>query len=274
MYFPEIYIIHFDKLIERKVHLEEQLRREDLSAEWFIQRGEDFYTEEDIANYYKYNMKEWIEKVKIAELNRIPRPLKKTEINLTINHFKLLERISKSRGSIYLIFEDDVILCKNFRYKLQEVLAKLEKIEWDICFLDWCDTAPPRKDGAIEILDQRINEDHGSWGTGAYLIKPRSASELLRNFDSFTLVCDDEIRYLVKKKKLVSKWVLPPLTEQGSFTGKFTSSITGDRKKSGIKKYFFWRESIYIFLRRIGLNKVANFLEGFESKIIKVLLKF
>jgi GR25 family glycosyltransferase involved in LPS biosynthesis len=273
MYFPETYVIHFDKLVERKVHLEEQIEREGLRVEWFIQRGEDFYTKEEIARNYKYDTNEWIEKIKIAKLNRIPRPLGKAEVNLSINHFKLLEIISKDKGKLFLILEDDVVLCEEFTYTLHKVLAELEKIEWDICFLDWCNTTPHRKGGIVEIVDQRGNEDHDSWGLAAYLIKPRTAAELLRDFDHFTLCCDDEIRYLVKKKRLVPKWALPPLTEQGSFYGKFTSSLSGSREKSGIKKYVFWRKGIYILLRRVGLEKAADLLEKLEAHIRKRLLK-
>ena len=273
MYFPVTYVIHFDKLVERKVHLEEQLNREGRGAEWFIQRGEDFYAKEEIDRYYKYDPNKWIEKIKIAKLNRIPRPLGKPEVNLSINHFKLLERISKDKGNLFLILEDDVVLCEEFTSSLHQVLGELEKVEWDICFLDWCTTAPPRKGGIVEIVDQRRNEDSGSWGLAAYLIRPSTAAELLRDFDHFTLCCDDEIRYLVKKKRLVPKWVLPPLTEQGSFCGKFTSSLNGSREKSGIKKYVFWRKGIYAFLRRTDLERAADLLEKFESHIRKRVLR-
>jgi GR25 family glycosyltransferase involved in LPS biosynthesis len=273
MYFPVTYVIHFDKLAERKVHLEEQLNREGLRAEWFIQRGKDFYTKEEIGRYYKYDTKKWIEKIKIAKLNRIPRPLGKAEVNLTINHFKLLERISKDKENLFLILEDDVVLCEEFTYNLHKVLAELGKIEWDICFLDWCTTTPPRKEGIVQIVDKKGDEDRDSWGLAAYLIKPRTAAELLRDFNHFTLVCDDEIRYLVKKNKLVPKWAIPPLTKQGSFYGKFTSSLSESREKSGIKKYIFWREGIYIFLKRSGFEKAADLLGKLESHIRKRLLK-
>jgi len=273
MYFPKTYVIHFDKLVERKVHLEEQLNRERLTAEWFIQRGEDFYTKEEIDRYYKYDTNKWKEKIKIAKLNRIPRRLGKAEVNLGINHFRLLEKISKDEGKLFLLLEDDVVLCKEFTFNLRKILAELEKVEWDICFLDWCNTTPPRKGGIVETVDQRGNEDHDSWGLAAYLIKPRTAAELLRDFDHFTLVCDDEIRYLVRKKRLVPKWTLPPLTEQGSFYGKFTSSLSASREKSGIKKYVFWRKGVYIFLGKVGLGKAADLLEKLEAHMRKRLLK-
>ena len=273
MYFPEIYVIHFDKLVERKVHLQDQLEREGLKAEWVIQRGEDLYTKKEIARYYKYDRNEWIEKIKVAKLNRIPRPLGKPEVDIGITHFKLLEKISKDKGKLFLILEDDAILCEEFTYNLRKIIAELEKVEWDICFLDWCNMIPPRKRGSVEIVDQRGKEDPDSWGTGAYLVKPQTAAELLRDFDHFTLNCDDEIRYLVKKKKLVPKWAFPPLTEQGSFYGKFTSSLSESREKSGIKKYVFWRKGIYIFLRKVGLEKAADLLEKLEAHIRKRLLK-
>lgn len=255
MYFPVTYVIHFDKLVERKVHLEEQLNREGLRAEWFIQRGEDVYTKEEIAKYYKYDTNKWIEKIKIAKLNRIPRPLGKAEVDISINHFKLLERISEDKGNLFLILEDDVVLCEEFTYTLQKVLGELEKVEWDICFLDWCNTTPPRKGGIVEIVDQRKNEDSDSWGLAAYLIKPRAAAELLRDFDHFTLVCDDEIRYLVKKKRLVPKWSLPPLAEQGSISGKFTSSLRGGERKIRSKEIFFLEEGCLCFLEENRLRK-------------------
>ena len=90
----KIYVIHYDKLVDRKDVLEEKLTQNGLSAEWLIQSG--YYDQTFIDKYYEYNKKEWKRKVKIANRPIIYRPLIKSEVHLTINHFLIGEKIIRS----------------------------------------------------------------------------------------------------------------------------------------------------------------------------------
>ena len=139
----DLYVIHFDKLIERRTFLEKQIKKQKIKLNWFIQEFEKPYSEKEINKYYFYDKKNWKKKLKIARKELIPRKLSFPEIALTINHFKLWELCVK-KNKLFVIFEDDVEIQPNFKLNLKKVIKMLNKLDWDLCFFDWCDITPPK----------------------------------------------------------------------------------------------------------------------------------
>jgi glycosyl transferase, family 25 len=264
------YVIHYDKLKGRKKKLGVQLDREKIKAEWFIQKEKEPYSKEEINKHYLFDKKEWKRRIKISGAEIIPRRLGIHEISLTINHFKIMEKIAKGKEDVALIFEDDVLITKDFNKNLKDNLKKLKNKRWDLCFLDWCNTLPPKVEKSA-ILNKR--KDNDSWGTAAFIIKKSSIAKILKNKEKFVFCIDEEIKYLVKKLGLRVMWVNPPLTRQGSIYGKFDSTLTEDREKAGIKKWIGWRRKVYSFIRKKKLKKLADLIESMELKIKKGIIK-
>lgn len=264
----KIYVIHYDKLKKRKEFLEKQLEKAGITASWLIQKESAPYSKKEIEKWYTYDRKKWSEKCKIMEIKVFPRPLDISEISLTINHFKLIKKISKSKEDFALVLEDDVILSKNFKKKLNKIVLLLKKMEWDICFLDWCGISPKKdyKEGLI------VRKDNVAWGAAAYIITKKSARKIMEGFKKFHLVSDEEIKYFSKKLNFKIFWVNPPLTFQGSINGKFNSSLIG-RNKKGIRKFFNWRFKTYKFLKINGFFRIVKFFEVAELKIREKLIK-
>lgn len=263
------YIIHYDKLKERKKALKKQLKRERIKAEWFIQKEKEPYTKEEINRYYERNNKKWKEKAKFMEANIIPRPLAISEISLTINHFKILDKIAGRKDEKALIFEDDVILERGFKEKVARFLKLAKEYDWDILFLDWCNTKPPATK-RFKIVKSRKDKD--SWGTAAFLIKKKVAKKIVKEFNKFSFCIDEEIKYLAKKLGLKIIWVNPPITRQGSVYGNFESTLL-EREKMGIKKFVFWKKNLYSFLSKNGLGFFSRFLSKIERSVKSLILR-
>ncbi len=269
----EIWIIHYNKLREREKPLKEQLKEQGITANWFIQKKSKPYREKEINEYYEKDNKKWKEKIKIANREIVPRRLGFSEIFLAINHFKLLKKFSNAdENKIFLVLEDDVIFEKDFINKLKHVLLKLKYLKWDICFLDWCDTLPPKNlKKEREFIYKRTGPE--SWGAAAYLIKPKTARRLL-SLGKFTLPADDELKFRIKKLNLMDVWVNPPLTKQASIFFNVKSSLDFERSRMGIKRYFNWRKRVYNFLERNKIGKkVTKKLQKYEIQIKKLFLK-
>jgi GR25 family glycosyltransferase involved in LPS biosynthesis len=254
---------------DRRIELEKQLKRERVKVEWFVQEEKNPYTQKEIDTYYLYNNQEWKRKVKLIDSHLFPRRLGIGEICVTMNHFKIFKLISEDRGPYGLILENDVILTHKFNLKLKNLLKRLRNLEWDICFIDWCAATPP-KSNHPEIIFSR--KDNSSWGNAGYIVKKEVAAKITNNFERFSLPADEELKYLVKKYGFKVIWANPPLTVQGSITGKFKSSLTEDRENNGIKRYISWRKNIYLLLDRKYLNIILRLLIKLETKIKGVLI--
>ena len=260
----KIYVIHYDKLTNRKELLEKQLDHNTLSGEWLIQKG--FYSQDFIDKYYEYNIDEWKRKVQIAKRPVIYRPLTKSEVHLTINHFLIGEKIIDSEDEFALVLEDDAMLVDDFKKKLDDVLKQLESTDWDMVFLDFLGAKPPKVD-QLTLLSKRNDYDY--YGTCAYLIKRTSWIKILNTDDKFTLPIDDEYKYRINSLGLKTIWVIPPLVKQSSLDeSDDTDSGQDQRDREGIKKYIFWRRKIYKFLPK----KVEKKIYKFEEKVKKFLL--
>ena len=260
----KIYVIHYDKLVDRKDVLENKLKENDLSAEWLIQRG--YYDQTFIDKYYEYNKKEWKRKVKIANRPIIYRPLIKSEVHLTINHFLIGEKIISGNDEYALVLEDDAMLVDDFKNKLDEVVVQLNNMEWDIAYLDYLGAKPPKVD-KLTLFPSRNNYDY--FGTCAYIIKKSAWTKIIKTDDKFTLPIDEEYKYRINLLGLKTVWAVPPLVKQSSLDeSNNTNSGQDQRDKEGLKKYIYWRQNIY----KLFPKKFKKKIYKLEEKVKKIML--
>lgn len=63
---------------------------------------------------------------------------RKTVIGCALSHYYLwCELLKNTKYDSYLIIEDDVIFCDNFKSMLNDTISKLENINWDIVYLGY-----------------------------------------------------------------------------------------------------------------------------------------
>ena len=153
---------------------------------------------------------------------------------------------------------------------MKSIEESIHMTKWDICYLDWgYESAPLLND--YTIIDGRLDEH--SWRTGAYIVTKYAANLLFSKFEQAHLAIDDEIKYRIGNYGLKAIWIAPSVIKQGSLIELYPSIIDADREKTGIKKYFYWRKSIYRFLESYKIDWLLNPLENFETFIKKMLLK-
>lgn len=258
------YVIHYDKLTDRKEKLKFQLKKNSLSAEWLVQKG--FYSQDFIDKYFAFSVNEWKRKVRIAKRPIIYRPLTKSEIHLTINHFLVGEKIAKGNDDIALVFEDDAILVDDFKNMFKDVIMQLKETSWDIAYLDFLGGKPPKVD-ELTLINRRGDFDY--YGTCAYLIKRTTWTQILAMNEKFTLPSDEELKYRINHLGLKSVWIAPPLVKQSSLNNSDNKDSGQDQREiQGIKRYIFWRKKIY----KIFPRKVRVAIDNIEEKIKKLLL--
>lgn len=120
-----VYVMHYSKLVDRRVSLESQLGKMLLDKfvpiEWVDEFDREKITKEQIVKYYNYNPRV------MARVMTLP------EIANGIAHTTIMERIQE-RNEISLILEDDTMFKEGFIHHLRYVLENLPP-DWEMICL-------------------------------------------------------------------------------------------------------------------------------------------
>ena len=192
------FICHWNKLIERKSHLLEVLREENIIDYEFM---EDYSSDNWNTNEIEKNFP------KIFGKNPEGRKLKNSEISLVLKHIKIIKEVAE-KYDYALVLEDDVILCDDFLDEFKKSFDQLPE-DWDMAWVGTCCNLH-----ATPIKDQRIAKMGGSRCTHAYLISKPGASKILEELKYCDNGADWYYNYLIDKFSLNNYWFEPALAIQ------------------------------------------------------------
>lgn len=94
-----------------------------------------------------------------------------------LSHIKTLEYIKKFKYESALIFEDDVVLCKDFDNKFEKVLTELPE-DWDLLYLGSWNV------GDIKKYSESLNIAETVYCTHGYMIKDKFIDTVLESLKS------------------------------------------------------------------------------------------
>lgn len=209
------YIVHYNKLIDRKKHMDYQLKLNQLRYEYVSNYGKDKLTMEDKNKF---------------------RNISDSEISVCLHHIECFRKIARGDDDYALIFEDDVILCNNFKKKLEEYLVYLPA-NWDMLFIgDGCGLHIPKNrlngDNFIYLKDNFPTINGGLGATrclDSYLITKKCAQKIVEKIaqPNYTILCpaDHWLNCVIRNNNFIVYWSEPTIVTQGSEKNVFTSSI-------------------------------------------------
>lgn len=101
--------------------------------------------------------------------------LKRGAYGCFMSHYKLWEKIKDSHTP-YIIFEDDIIFCDQFSYKLKNIILESSSLEYDIILLghNWCTQKIK--------LSKNISNIGLFYGMQGYILTPNAANKLYNKF--------------------------------------------------------------------------------------------
>jgi len=198
----KIYIIHYDKLVERKEHIEKQIT--DFSnVEWIINKNPDNLSKE--------------------ELSLFSEGVSKGSKSLTMKHIEAFKRIVKDDIEIALIFEDDVILDQNFIEEYEKIKEEFMKSDFEICFIgSGCGLVVKEYTGILS------DSNHRSRCTDSYIIKKSLCKKLLDiyiEYPDYSVNIDWIMNKWFSDYKIKTCWSGKSIVTQGSQNGSFKRSI-------------------------------------------------
>lgn len=209
------YIVHYDKLTERKQFMNYQLHIHKLTYEYVSNYGKDKLTMLD---------------------KKMFKNISDSEISVCLHHIECFKKFANGDCEVALILEDDVILCNNFKKILEGYLSCLPS-NWDMLFIgDGCGLHIP-KDQLKQNQNIYIKDNYpsASGGLGAtrcldsYLITKKCAQKIVEKLTlpNYTILCpaDHWLNYVIRNNNFIVYWSEPTIVTQGSEKKIFSSSI-------------------------------------------------
>jgi glycosyl transferase family 25 len=210
----KIFVIHYKKLIDRKLFILEQFEKHNISDYEFIEIDRDELHEHNICMFQEnYN---------------------NSQIAISLSHFYAYKQISDKYDN-GLIIEDDAILSNNFTHILNEYISKLPK-DYDMLFIgDGCN---------LHIENHKLNYNQNiyekclyptSWGgdgatrcCDSYIISKNCANKLCEYINNLKykicLPIDWWLNIAARDNNFKVYWAEPTIVTQGTQNGLFTSS--------------------------------------------------
>jgi hypothetical protein len=188
----KIYIIHYNKLVDRKNYLTYFFNKNNINNFEF----RELYQREKLTNEIsdKY--------FKLKNLNS-------AQICITIEHIETYREIvnnSVNDNDWYLILEDDAVLCKDFVNLLNKYLENIPK---DAEYLDISDYF------TINSQDMWVRK-YSTRTNCAYLINKRTCSKLLTTIIPFEKAIDHELNKQFELHNIKTYWSNLSLVHHGS----------------------------------------------------------
>ena len=217
MSYIKIYVVHYTPLIERKKNIIQQLKKNNLKAEFISDFDKENLTDIDLSIFD-------IDRVKLGVCSNICK------------HICCYRKIIQNNVDYALVLEDDACLCQNFSNKLKTYLSQLPS-NFDMLFIgDGC---------GLHILQSELKPGkyiyekgvcRTSWGgagatrcTDSYIISSNCATKIIDYINKKNEIIgesgDHWLNRVIRSLDLTVYWAEPTIVQQGSQNGVFNSSI-------------------------------------------------
>ena len=210
----KIFVIHYKKLINRKIFIIQQFEKYNISDYEFIDIDRD--------ELYKYN------------ISMFQQNYDNSQIAISLSHFYAYKQINDKYDNC-LILEDDAVLSDNFTDILNKYITQLPK-DYDMLFIgDGCNLHIEKHK---LISNKNIYEKclyPTSWGGGgatrcsdSYIISKKCANKLCEYINNLNYKIIVEIDWwlnvAIRENNFKVYWAEPTIVTQGTQNGLFTTS--------------------------------------------------
>ena len=212
----KIFVLHFSKLVDRKIHILDQFKKQIISDYEFIEK----YDKDEITD---------------NESILFTTHYKKSTMSLYLKHNYVYKLIAENYENA-LIFEDDVILIDNFNEVLNKYITQLPE-DYDILFIgDGCNLHI-EKDKLIpnKNIYEKCLHPTGWGGNGAsrccdsYIISKKCAIKLCEYINNLKTKINEPIDFFLniaaRDNNFKVYWAEPTIVTQGTQTGRFQTSL-------------------------------------------------
>jgi hypothetical protein len=198
------YIMHYTPLVNRKAHIMRELESAGINEyEFILSKDREHLTEDELKKF---------------------SGISSSEASLFLKHVEIFKNDGGDHQIV--VFEDDAILCPDFKERLSDCLSQLKKEEWDVLFSGGCcnlhcDVEPGKL----------VKSANSSRGTCMYVLNVGVGKRLYDVFNSQGVIkcaIDWWFNHAQPEYNFKYFWSEPVLVEQGSGNGLFNTSLRGE----------------------------------------------
>lgn len=222
-----IYVLNVKKFTDRRIFMEKQLAKENLSAEFIFDWDADELTDEIIARYFSNE-----------------NTLSAAQKSCALKHILALEKIAQSKSEFNLVLEDDALFSKDFSLGIERALAQSDQFSGEkVIFIgsggNFFTPKSQRKPGQYLYLGIR-----GRFAD-SYVIDSVTAQKRLDWImaHKVTEPIDNQFEKIDKQLGIKIIWLEEPVVEQGSKNGLFDSALE-PAPPTWLQKLFFNYEKL------------------------------
>ena len=225
----KIYIVHYTKLTERKIYLDNLLKDKNIEFEYINEFDQEELNQNNIGHYYKddedlFNIKSKIWNKKANKYYVLSNP----EISCSIKHIEALRKIGYSNKDFGLVLEDDAIPYNDdYLSQIEKILSNT--IKWDALFIGngMGENFRNKKISYKRFFPiNNIKVSHPATNClEAYIIKKEVARKIVDSILPFNLVIDWELAYQFYKLDLNIHWIKKPIFFQGTKENIYESTL-------------------------------------------------
>ena len=204
----KIFVIHYDKLVDRKEYITRQLKNHHLEAEFISNHGKERLTEEEKNKFTK---------------------ISDSEISIFLHHLECYKKIVENNHEYALILEDDAMLTDKFYSRLQKYIRDMPK-DWEVLYIGEGNVSVPKNiinkyKGFVNIFRKPSD---GFKFTDFYVIKNNACKQICQDFNNkhrINIAVDHYLHSIINSHNLKTFIGEPKLVLQGSINKKYKSSI-------------------------------------------------
>jgi len=219
---PNIYVIHYSKLKDRKSKILEQFSQLHSNIKFITEYDQEQLTSDVLDNFYLPSDEDFIKKVSPLWNSNVHRPriLNIAEISCTIKHITALEEIAKNGDGF--IIEDDLIIKDSFVEEFNKAIDSLPN-DWDVVMIG----------SGCNMVSENIESDKILYKKNhpatrcldSYLVSQSAAKKICSTIKPFQLGADWEVAYHLYLHDMNVYWLEPSPCFQGSKKGVYKSTL-------------------------------------------------
>jgi len=226
------YVVHYKGNVERRKIMEELFLREKMeNVTWIL----DWDREEVSYQLYVKNFQ--ADHLEYQKRGQDPNeffphyPLQPEMVSLGLKQKEAFRRIGYGEQNIGMMFEDDAIICENFKETLHIYMNSLPN-DWDVLFIG--------QGGGKRIPKEKLQDgvfwykkDHPADRCADSIIFKKEAARKIYDSMNHYKICfnpDPELGFWMKVLNMNVYWLEPPIVAQGSQNGLF-NTVQPDRCK-------------------------------------------
>lgn len=221
-YIPS-YVVHYKGNIERRKIMEAIFNKEKMeNVEWILDWDREDVTYQMFVDNFQADHLEYQKRGQDPKEFFPHYPLQPSMVSLCLKQKEAFRRIGYGDRELGMMFEDDAIICENFKSTLHIYMNSLPA-DWDVAFIG--------QGAGKRIPKERLQDgvfwykkDHPADRCADSILFKKSAAKKIYDQINHYKICfnpDPELGFWMKVLNMNVYWLEPPIVAQGSQNGLF-----------------------------------------------------